>query len=406
MIRYLGPEDFGSLSYALSLVGLFTAIATLGLDSIVTRELVKDQSSKNELLGTVFTMRIWGGVAAVILLGVTMLLTGDNPRTQMLIAVIGISLIVQAFLVIEFYFQAIVQIKYTAIVQITNLVITGVLKVVLVLLKADLFWFAVCTLLESIIAAMGFIYVYRKQNLKLRDWKYSKEKGITLLRDSWPLIFSGVVIAIYLKIDQVLIKKMLSVHETGLYASAVRLCESWYFIPMAVSSSLFPAIMNAKKMNRELYLSRLQKLYDILAWLAIGISIPVSFFATDIMTLLFGAKFVGASMTLTIYIWAGVPTFLGVGTSQFLIAENLTRMSFYRTLAGMLMNVVLNLWWISVFGINGSAAATLVSYSVATFSIGASRKTYTQLWMMVKAVLFIDLFIFIYKIWQKRLQPK
>lgn len=159
-------------------------------------------------------------------------------------------------------------------------------------------------------------------------------------------------------------------------------------------------------MSRELYLSRLQKLYDILAWLAIGISVPVSFFADDIMQLLFGSKFIGASMTLTIYIWAGVPTFLGVASSQFLIAENLTRMSFYRTLAGMIMNVVLNLWLIPIYGINGSAFATLVSYSVATFSIGASRKTFTQLWMMVKAILFFDLFIFVYKLWQKRSQPK
>ena len=40
--RYLGPEQFGLFSYAQSFVGLFTAIATLGLDGIVVRELVKE----------------------------------------------------------------------------------------------------------------------------------------------------------------------------------------------------------------------------------------------------------------------------------------------------------------------------------------------------------------------------
>ncbi len=81
-------------------------------------------------------------------------------------------------------------------------------------------------------------------------------------------------------------------------------------------------------------------------------------------------------------------------------------MSFYRTLAGMIMNVILNLILIPIYGINGSAIATLISYSIATFSIGASRKTFFQLWMMIKAILFIDLFIFTHKLWQKNSQPK
>ncbi len=406
MIRYLGPVSFGNLSYALSLTGLFTAFASLGLDSIVARELVKEPLRRDEILGTVFNLRVFGGFAALIMLGTTILFTGDDAATMLLIAVIGLSLIVQAFFVIEFYFQSIVQIKYTALVQITNLVICGICKIVLIQLQAPVIWFAFSYLLEAIISSAGFVYVYNKTNLKLRNWYFRRNAAIALIKDSWPLIFSGLVIAIYMKIDQVLIKKILSQQETGLYAAAVKLCEAWYFIPLAVSASLFPAIMSAKSANRELFLSRLQKLYDILVWIAILIAIPVSLFAKNIMIILFGVKYLGAVNTLTIYIWAGVPTFLGVASTQYLIAENLTRILFYRTLAGMIMNVVLNILLIPIYGIDGSAFATLVSYSIATFSIAASAKTFFQLKMFLKAMLFIDFFSFIFKLWQKRSRQK
>ena len=56
--RYLGPEQFGLFSYAQSFVGLFTAIAGLGLDSIIVRELVKDESKRDALLGTAFRLKL------------------------------------------------------------------------------------------------------------------------------------------------------------------------------------------------------------------------------------------------------------------------------------------------------------------------------------------------------------
>ena len=90
MIRYLGPISFGKLSYALSLTGLFTAVASLGLDSIIARELVKSPNRRDEILGTVFKLRLYGGFAALVMLGITLLFTGDDLNTILIIAVIGI----------------------------------------------------------------------------------------------------------------------------------------------------------------------------------------------------------------------------------------------------------------------------------------------------------------------------
>ncbi|MGA7953907.1 MAG: oligosaccharide flippase family protein, partial [Gloeobacterales cyanobacterium] len=64
--RYLGPEKFGLFNYASAFVALFSTFATLGLDSIVVRDLIQDPSGKNETLGTAFILKLIGGILVLL----------------------------------------------------------------------------------------------------------------------------------------------------------------------------------------------------------------------------------------------------------------------------------------------------------------------------------------------------
>lgn len=400
IIRYLAPEEFGLLSYAMSYVGIFASISSLGIDSILTRELVKEPHRKDYLLGTAFTLKLIGAVIATVLLVVILPLTTNDSFTNLMILIIASATFFQSFNVIDFYFQSKVLAKYSVFAQSSSFLLSSIIKVLLIVFKAPLIYFAVVILVEALLLAVGFIIVYSSQKLKITDWRSNKSLAFQILNDSWPLILSGVVIAIYMKISQVLIKEMLNETQVGYYGAAVRLCEAWYFVPLAITASLFPAIVNAKIISEKLYLSRLQKLYDLMAWIAILIAFPVSIFSDSITTILLGKNYLPSSPVLAIYIWAGVATFLGVSSSQYLITENLTRISFYRTLLGMIVNVILNILLIPKFGIVGSAYATLISFSAATFSIGMTRKTFPQLIMMVKAIFFVNLFKLVFERWK------
>ena len=397
VVRYLGPENFGIFSYGISFVGLFATIATLGLDSIVVRELVKDPTRRDELLGSVFYLRIIGALIAIALTLIAAVILKESSFNFILIAIIVTSTIFQSLNVVEHYFQAKVESKYNVYVQSSSLILASILKVILIFFGASLIYFAIVYVIEFIFLSVGYYIVYKINNLKISTWQFKSSTAFILLKDAWPLVLSGVVISIYMKIDQVMIKYMLSSPEVGYYAVAVKLSEVWYFIPMAICTSLFPAIVNAKLISEKLYLSRLQKLYDILAWMAIGIAIPVTFLSDFIVETLFGIKFLPAAPVLTIYIWAGVATFLGVASSQYLVSENMTKLSFFRTLMGMIMNVILNLWLIPIWGIVGSALATLVSYTLATFSMVFFNSTRKQFIMMIKSLLFINLLKFLFR---------
>ncbi len=405
IIRYLGPSNFGLLSYALSFVAILSAIATLGLESLITRELVNHPEKENEILGTALGLRLLGAISSVVLIILLSLLIEDSSLVRSLIIIIGFSTLFQSFYIIDFYFQSKVLAKFSAYVYMISTILISLFKIGLIIVKASLIYFAITYLLESIILAIGFVLFYvlnigKSKSILLSikssilKWKFKLQFGKNLLYDSWPLLFASIAIMIYMRIDQLMLKYMLDETQVGYYASAVKLCESWYFVSMAITNSLFPAILNARKNSNKLYLNRLKKLYDLLAWIAIGLAIPVTIFSNPIIEILYGSEFIPASIVLTIYIWASVPTFLGVASSQYLIAENFTKLSFYRTLIGMIVNIILNLIFIPIWGITGSAVATLISYSAATFFVGFNVEQKKQTLMMFQAILFIDAFKF------------
>ncbi|AGS40574.1 flippase [Cycloclasticus zancles] len=387
--RYLGPEQFGLFSYAQSFVGLFVAIAGLGLDSIVIREMVKEPCKQAALLGTAFRLKLVGAIVVLTILAIAVQLSQQDDLVRLMIFIIASSTVFQSFNVIDLFFQANVLSKYVVYSNIISLLVSSFIKVILIVNEAPLIAFAMVILFDSLILMTGFVYFFnRHSTLVFSKLPFQKELAINLLKDSWPLILSGLVISIYMKIDQIMIKEMLNAEAVGHYAAAVKISEAWYFIPMVIASSLFPAIVEAKKYSKELYYGRLQKLYDLMVWLAIAIALPMTFLSDWVVRLLYGEQYSQSGSVLMVHIWAGVFVFLGVAFSKYLTNENLTIKSFFRTFLGAIMNVALNLLLIPEYGIKGAAIATLCSQFSANYLYDFfDRNLYRQLKMKTKSFL-------------------
>jgi O-antigen/teichoic acid export membrane protein len=395
--RYLGPERFGLFSYAQAFVGLFSAIATLGLNGIVIRELVKYPEKEKELLGTAFVLKVFGAVLTLVLLYISINFTSNNSYTNSFIFIIASAVIFQSFNIIDFHFQAKVMSKYIVYTNSFSLLLSSLLKIILILNNASLISFAWVVLFDSIVLSLGYLYWYFRveENFFLFQVVFSFELAKSLLKDSWPLILSGIVIAIYMKTDQIMIKEMLGNEAVGQYSAAVRLSEAWYFIPMIISSSLFPAILNAKKKSEELYYERLQKLYDLMVIIALSIAFPMTFLSDWLINLLYGNAYQEASSVLMIHIWTGVFVFLGVASGKWFVVENLQKYSFYRTLAGAIINICLNFILIPKYNIYGAAIATLVAQATASFLLDFFNKQTKQMFYMKMKTIFIWRYLYV-----------
>ena len=365
--RYLGPEQFGLFSYAQSFVGLFMALATLGLDGIIVRELVKDRRKRDALLGTAFTLKLIGAFVVLLVLVFTVNIISTDAQTKLLIIVIASATIFQSMNVVDFYFQSKVLSRYVAFANAFTLLISSAVKIWLIVNDAPLIAFAWVVLFDSAILSLGYMYFYLKMGNRIKQWIFDKDLAKSLLKDSWPLILAGIVISIYMKIDQVMIKEMLDVEAVGQYAAAARLSEAWYFIPGVLSTSLFPAMIAAKNLNKTLYLARLQRLYDLMVWLAVAIALPITFLGEYIVNIFYGEAYNMASTVLIIHVWSGVFVSLGLVFGKYLTNEGLTKIALRRSVLGMFVNVTLNYLLIPFYGIEGAAIATLCGQIVANY---------------------------------------
>ena len=367
VIRYLGPNLFGKFSYAASYVSLLEAIAKLGLDSIVIRNIVFKESLTNEVLGTAFILKLCASVVTIFLASTSILLVDNHQEIQILVWIISLSLIFSAFDVIDFWFQSKVLSGYMAVVRSLQLIISSIIKLVFVNLKLSVFFFAWILCFDGLFKVIGMIYSYLKNDQKLSAWKINKNQVNLLLKDSWPLILSSVMVTLYVKIDQVMLGNMSNIKAVGNYAAAIRFSEVWYFIPIIICSSLFPYILQAKQRNQEEYYRRLQQLYDFMIWLSLLIGLFVTFSAGFLVDKLLGSEFRESATILVLHIWAVPFVFLGVARNQWLMAENLTKFSFASTVLGAISNILLNLVLIPTYSGVGAAIATLISYAISGY---------------------------------------
>ena len=391
IIRYLGPEDFGMLSYAQSFAAIFLVLSTLGLDEVVIREIVKDKNRVDELIGTAFVLKLVGAIVIFVFLATSISLTLNDTYLNIMIFIIASATIFQAFDVVDFYFKAKVLSKYVVVANSISLSISSIVKIVLILNEAPLIAFVWTSVFDGFVVSITLVYIYIKNtSFSIRRLLFNKLTAIDLLRNSWPLILSGLIVTIYMKIDQIMIKEMLSIEAVGQYAAASRMSEAWYSIAVIISISLFPAIISAKLNDNKLYSLRIQMLYGFMVWVPLVAAIITTFIGESLVGILFGAPYSQAAGVLIIQTWSGIFVFMGVASGKWFLTENLQIIWFWRVFYGMFINILLNIFLIPRYGIQGAAFSTLATLSVtAYFSDFFNKKTRPIFYTKTKALLLI-----------------
>ncbi|MEJ2691384.1 MAG: flippase, partial [Deltaproteobacteria bacterium] len=365
-------------------------IAMLALDEVSIRRMVQDPACRDEALGTSFVLMGAGGVIAFGLAMAAIFLArpGDH-LLHWLVGILTAGTIFQAFIAIEFWFRAQMKWRFTVYAKTSAFLLLSIVKVALILLKARLIAFAWAGLAETVVGSAGLIIVYRWRGYSVKNWRFRWATAKSLLRDSWPILSYSVLIMVHLRIDQLMLGTMVGSGELGNYSVAVRISEVWFFIPLVICSSSFPAILRSETTSEDLFYAHLQRLYNLMALLAYLVALPVAFFSKEIIRVLFSSAFSDAGPLLGILIWAGVFTSLGSARNVLIVSKNWTRVNLVCVALGCALNILLNLLMIPEYGAMGAVVATLISYWFAVhgscFLFKPLRRTG---WMFTKAMIY------------------
>lgn len=370
--RYLGPDQFGLMSYVLAFASLFAAFSSVGLDSILVREAVRHPASQRQgiVFGTAVALRAavaFCGYVAVC--GFALLLHSADRWLLGLISLAATALLFQAFEVGDPWFQARVASRYTVLARGVSVVLVAGLKLGFIAAGLSLSYFIAAQALEALLGSVLLYITYRRKAGPEHVWNFDHATARSLIREAVPLFVSALAVAAYMKLDLILLARLASPQDAGYYSAAQRIVELWYFVPIVVSLSVFPALVNSRTVDPDLFFERLTLLYRFLTLASLAFALLITVSAGWLIGVLYGDSYRPAEDILRVLAWAGLATALGVASSQFLLVEGLTRLALWRTLIGLGVSIAGILILVPRYQALGAAVATVAGYSVATFVI-------------------------------------
>jgi O-antigen/teichoic acid export membrane protein len=368
--RYLGPENVGIWNYAIAFVTILTPLANLGIDGIVVRDLVNNPLRKNELLGASFLVKLLGSFFMTFF-AVLMIYFRRPDDSQMMyyIFIIASSNVFLAFDAIDLYNQSQLKSKFTVLSKSIGYLTCAVLKVLLILGGLSLDWFIWMQLIENAIGALFLVFWFQKQGGKIAEWKLDFYTAKDLLSQSWPLILTSVMMFVQQNIDQIFLGDWISDYELGQFSTAAKLIALFGFIPMIIQSTVAPEIAKAKNHSNELFMLKMNKVYQIMFVVSLSIIGFCFLFGKWIVVLLYGAEYEKAGTLMALMSVRLIFVNYGVAKTLYITNLNLFRYFLLTGIVGAIINIALNYYMIPIYESNGAIWASIISLLISIIII-------------------------------------
>ncbi|GAA3893867.1 MULTISPECIES: flippase [Gibbsiella] len=364
--RYLGPAQYGLISYLLSVIAIGVPLVQLGADTVLFNRVAKRVHSGIRLM--LASMRIRRQLFAVIAVPLMAwaLLTQDRT-SQIMMALMLVSAYFSVQDVYKIYYDALLKSKLNTMINNVALLLSIIMRLVLVNLELPLVWFAVPYVLSSLLPYLVRSVLFHRSRLPLRPIakRHQRGYGRYLLKVGLPLAVSGLSIVIYTRIDQIMLGNYLGEHSVGLYSAAITLSQGWVFVPMALITSMLPSVAGAR--TQQLKEDRIRLLYLVVLLLSAPVILLLSLFPTQLVVLLFGENFRETATILALCSVTSLFSVMGTVSYQAIVLFGGYRFIAIKMPLAALVNVVMNIVLIPRYGIHGAAISTLITEFVSFF---------------------------------------
>jgi O-antigen/teichoic acid export membrane protein len=378
MARAIGPEAFGLLTDAQNWLLILAPLASLGIGETIVRQLlIRGEGSAGPILRTAIQLRFFAGLLiAVGALIQLQLLVSETDRALYTIIICALPCLAPQAL--EQYFQARLEAKSVAIYRTIAVALTSIFRIALAYHAAPLVWFAVSILIDYAAAAIALVWAappWLRRGLLLRP---STEEARQMLKISWPLAVSSVIVVAYFRAEQFVIAEYLGKASLGSYSAAARIVGIANIFSTAILSSVLPVILSnynssmpSKGVSPKATIPHdFIRLLEAMMLLGILTAIMVSSVGPAILTLLFGPQYDEARVVLAL-LAVNIPILLsGAVRSQFMLAKGCTHIHIWAASIGLLANVAVAIVAIQNWGVVGAVLASTSSAFLS--SVGTS----------------------------------
>jgi len=360
--RYLGDRDYGRYSLAYFFAALLTIFSDFGLNTVLIRDVSRGHRLVERYAGNILSLKIILSLALLILGPMSLYLLGYSR-----------DLILMVFLS-QIYFQGIYLLDF--LVAITNslekmeyeFLIKSLYKVLVVAIPLFFLWlgYGLWGLLLALIGAYGISCflawaIIGKKLTPLR-LHYEMDLWHQLLRSALPIGISGLFMAVYVKIDMVMLSLFgVSAAEIGWYSIPVKIIEMFSLLPLLIMAGLFPIFSVLTSEDREALKRNYQRALIYLTVVSIPIVLSTIVLSDSWLVLFFGPTFANSVPSLKILIWVIPFIFINYVLINTLIALNQEKMITWGSGLAVLFNISINILVLPRYGYLGASWTTVVS---------------------------------------------
>lgn len=358
--RYLGPSNYGIINYASAYVAFFTSLCTLGINSVIIKEFVDHPDEQGKAIGTTLALRLISSfLSSLMIIAVVAIIDKGEPITLLVTALCSIQLVFQILDIFNYWFQSRYESSKTAIATLIAYGVTSIYKIILLIQQKGVEWFAFASSVDLICLGLLLFIAYKKAGGP--QLSYSREKAKELLSKSYHYILSGMMVAIYGHTDKLMLKHMLDETSVGYYALASSVNVMWVFVLQAIIDSIFPTIMRLYNEDYTAYERKNRQLYAIVIYVSLFVAICFVAFGGLAIRILYGTEYLPAAEPLKIITWYTVFSYLGVSRNAWIVCENNQKYLKYMYFSAAIINILLNLLFIPLWGASGAAFASLLT---------------------------------------------
>lgn len=200
-----------------------------------------------------------------------------------------------------------------------------------------------------------------------------------MLKESFPLLLTNTAVILYQRIDQVMIGQIIDKESVGYFSVASRFVEILIYIPMILSQTIMPILVQQLKDGVEVYEKKAQQFMNVSLWLSLLTSAIVSVIAYWLIIIAFGKAYLPAVAVLQVMSFKAASVALSNTAGAMLVAEGLQRFAFYRDCLGCIVCVVLNWILLPRYGIVAAAFVAIFSNVAAGYLADAIIPAYRHL---------------------------
>lgn len=362
--RYLGPEQYGMINYAMAFVFLFSAISVVGMNMILVKELSIKKYSRDVLIGSAICVQLLGSIIAFTTIMTISNYIEVNEQINLYVFIFSLQLLIKPVDFVRFLFEADIISKH--IVWIDNFwaISFSIIKIYSIYKEAQINIFVYLYTLEYFFVAIS-LYIIFKIKYKYRLF-CSINIFFKLLKKGIPISLTGLAMAGYMRFDQIAINYYLNDFSVGIYSSALRITETLYLIPTVLVGTIAPQLYNLAKKNINEYKQAMENIHFFLFVFFVLLSIILSIFSRNIITMVYGEKYLEAAPILCLHCWTSLFIGYSIIANVWLISFSLNKIILFKSVISAISSVILNIIVIPIYGLYGAAVVFLLSQFIST----------------------------------------